>query len=120
MNPPDYSQDDFVDSTSIFGGTNKIILSKNFKGGDLVNVFGGTELNLMQADFTNRAEVEMTNIFGGTKLIIPANWSLKSEATVIFGGIDDKRSMPSTAPDPNKVLVLRGTVIFGGIEIKSF
>lgn len=115
-----YSQDDFVDSTSIFGGANKIILSKDFKGGDIVNIFGGTELNLIQADIAGTAELEMTTIFGGTKLIIPSNWSVKSEATIIFGGIEDKRSMPTTISSPEKILLLKGTVIFGGIEIKSF
>ena len=29
-------KDDFIDSTNIFGGTKKVILSKNFKGGDVV------------------------------------------------------------------------------------
>jgi hypothetical protein len=37
----------------------------------------------------------------------------------IFGGTDDKRQTLTEA-DPNKVLVLEGTVIFGGIEIKSY
>lgn len=121
LSEPEYSEDNFVDSTSIFGGANKIILSKDFKGGDLVNIFGGTELNLTQADINGRATLEMTTIFGGTKLIIPSNWSIKSEATIIFGGIEDKRSLPAaTTSNPEKVLLLKGTVIFGGIEIKSF
>jgi predicted membrane protein len=120
LNEASYSQEDFVDSTSIFGGANKIILSKDFKGGDIVNIFGGTELNLTQADINGKAVLEMTTVFGGTKLIIPSNWSIKSEATIIFGGIEDKRAMPATAAGTEKVLVLKGTVIFGGIEIKSF
>jgi predicted membrane protein len=121
VNPdPAYSKDDFVDSTSIFGGANKIILSKDFKGGDITNIFGGTELNLIQADINGTAILEMTTIFGGTKLIIPSNWTIKSEATIIFGSIEDKRSMPTTSSSPEKVLLLKGTVIFGGIEIKSF
>jgi predicted membrane protein len=120
LNEKTYSQEDFVDSTSIFGGANKIILSKDFKGGDIVNVFGGTELNLTQADINGKAELEMTTIFGGTKLIIPSNWSIKSEATIIFGGIEDKRSLPPATAPTDKILVLKGTVIFGGIEIKSF
>lgn len=115
-----YSQEDFIDTTSIFGGTKKIILSKDFKGGDIVNVFGGTELNFTQADIKNIAVLELTTIFGGTKLIIPSHWSVRSEAVTIFGGIEDKRQMPPLNDQPEKVIVLKGTVIFGGIDIKSF
>ncbi len=113
-------QEDFVDSTSIFGGAKKNIISKNFKGGDLVNIFGGTELDLTRADFTGTAVIELTTIFGGTKLIVPSNWTVKSEAVTIFGGLEDKRNMQTALDDPEKVLLLKGTVIFGGIEIKSF
>lgn len=115
-----WSQDDYVDSTAIFGGSKKNILSKDFKGGDIVNIFGGTELNLTQADIRGRVELEITTIFGGTKLIVPSNWEVKSEAVTIFGGLEDKRSMQAIAAHPDKVLVLKGTVFFGGIEIKSF
>jgi predicted membrane protein len=116
----DYSKDDFVDSTSIFGGAKKIVISKNFKGGDLVNIFGGTELDLSQADFTGVAVIQLETIFGGTKMLVPSNWSVKSEAVTIFGGIDDKRRMQTITDSPEKILVIKGTVIFGGIEIKSF
>jgi predicted membrane protein len=115
-----WSSEDFVDSTSIFGGAKKNIISKNFKGGDLVNIFGGTDLDLTQADFTGTAVIELTTIFGGTKLIIPSNWSIKSDAVIIFGGLEDKRKMPTISDNPDKTLVLKGTVIFGGIDIKSY
>ena len=116
----DYSKEDFVDSTSIFGGAKKIVISKNFKGGDLVNIFGGTELDLSQADFTGTSVIELTTIFGGTKLLVPSNWAVKSEAVTIFGGIEDKRRMQTITEPTEKTLYIRGTVIFGGIEIKSF
>lgn len=116
----DYSKDDFVDSTSIFGGAKKIVISKNFKGGNVENIFGGTELDLSQADFTGTAVIELTTIFGGTKLLVPSNWSVKSEAVTIFGGIEDKRRMQTITEASEKTLLIRGTVIFGGIDIKSF
>lgn len=115
-----FNKDDFINSTSIFGGAKKIIISKNFKGGDLVNVFGGTELDLSQADFTGTAVIELTTLFGGTKMLVPSNWAIKSEVVTIFGGIEDKRRMPAITEAPEKTLLLRGTVIFGGIDIKSF
>ncbi len=114
------SSEDFIDSTNIFGGSKKNILSKNFKGGDLVNIFGGTELDLTQADFSGTAVIEVTNIFGGTKLILPSHWELKSEAVTILGGIDDKRKMTMMQEKPEKTLVLKGTILFGGIDIKSY
>jgi predicted membrane protein len=44
------SSEDILDTTSIFGGIKKNILSKNFKGGDVTNIMGGSELNFSQAD----------------------------------------------------------------------
>jgi len=114
------TKEDYVDSTSVFGGTKKNIISKNFKGGDLVSIFGGTELDLTRADFTGTAKLDITTIFGGTKLIIPSNWTIRSEVVTIFGGLEDKRNMQTISDNPEKVLILDGTVIFGGIEIKSY
>lgn len=114
------SKEDYVDSTSIFGGTTKNIISKNFKGGDLVSIFGGTELDLTRADFTGTATLDLTTIFGGTKLIIPSNWTIKSDAAVIFGGIEDKRTLTPTTDGTEKTLVLKGTVMFGGVDIRSY
>ena len=114
------SKDDFVESTSIFGGAKKNMISKNFKGGDLINIFGGTELDLTRADFKGTAVIELTTIFGGTKLIVPSNWTVRSEVVTIFGGMDDKRNLQTLSDNPERLLLLKGTVIFGGIEIKSY
>lgn len=64
--------------------------------------------------------MELTTIFGGTKFIVPSNWTVKSEAVTIFGGLEDKRNTQTLIDNPDKILLLKGTVIFGGIEIKSF
>ncbi|MET0461708.1 MAG: DUF5668 domain-containing protein [Chitinophagaceae bacterium] len=115
-----YSQDDVIDTTCIFSGSKKVILSKNFKGGDIVNIFGGSEVDFMQADINGTAVLEITAIFGGATLIVPSNWAIKSEAVTIFGGIGDKRKFAALAEPATKTLVLKGTMIFGGIEIKSY
>lgn len=114
------SKEDFVHATAVFGGVKKNVISKNFKGGDLVSIFGGTELDLSRADFTGTATIDLTTIFGGTKLIVPSDWSVKSDAAVIFGGVEDKRHIPENPAIDAKVLVLRGTVMFGGVDIKSY
>ena len=114
------SSDDAIDAVSIFGGTKRNIISKDFKGGDITTIFGGTELNFGQADINPTATLEITQLFGGTKLVVPPHWNIKSEVVCVFGGIDDKRHLVKDAPESNKVLVLRGTCVFGGIDIKSY
>jgi hypothetical protein len=116
------TEDDSLDSVTIFGGVKKNIFSKNFRGGELVTIFGGTELNFTQADMQHKIELDITQIFGGAKLIVPPHWRIQSEDIVsIFGGIEDKRAiLPNANYDENKVLILKGTNIFGGIDIKSF
>ncbi|HEY0743479.1 MAG TPA: DUF5668 domain-containing protein [Chryseosolibacter sp.] len=117
------SGDDYIDSTVIFGGVKKNIISKNFRGGEAVTVFGGTEINLTQADVPNPIVLDLTQVFGGTKLIVPPHWKIQSHDVVcILGGVEDKRPIMSDAStvDANKVLILKGTCILGGIDIKSF
>lgn len=115
----DVSMETTLDITSIFGGINKKVLSKQFQGGDVVCVFGGAEINLSNADFRSPITIDLVNIFGGTKIIVPANWEIRSEVTTIFGGIDDKRQQaPNTVAE--KTIILQGTLLFGGVEISSF
>ncbi len=115
-----FSKEDGIDSVVIFGGTKKTILSKAFKGGDIVNIFGGTELNFMQADIEGPIKIDAVNLMGGTKLIIPAHWDVQSEVVSIFGGIDDKRLIKPEGISNEKIIHLEGVNIFGGIEIKSY
>lgn len=112
------SSHDYLNVTAVLGGSKKIIVSKNFQGGEVITFMGGSEINLIQADIKGQAVLDITQVMGGTKLIVPANWTVISEITVIFGGIDDKRMMVTPAPD--KVLVLKGTSIMGGVAIHSY
>ena len=118
---PNKGDSGIFESVTIFGENKHLVLSKDFKGGESVCVFGGAEINLTQADITGRIPLELVQVFGGTKLIVPAHWKVESEEVVsIFGGLNDKRHFNNTVTDDSKVLVLRGTTIFGGIDIKSF
>lgn len=111
---------DVIDVTAVFGGTKKIVISKNFKGGDITAVMGGAEIDLSQADFSGTVKIDATCVFGGTKLIIPPTWDLQNDITAIFGGVEDKRNITGVSIDHNKVLILEGTCMFGGIDIRSY
>ena len=113
-------KNDIVDSVSIFGGNHHQVFSKNFKGGDVIAVFGGSDINLTQADFEGVIKMDIVAIFGGVKIVIPPGWEVKSEVTAIFGGIDDRRTLGVPAVEPRKVLIIEGVAMFGGVDIRNF
>ncbi len=114
------SPDDYIDTTSIFGGVNKVIVSKNFKGGDVVNIFGGCDINLTQADFTGTITLDFVQIFGGAKIIVPTDWKVIVKTTSIFGGVEDKRPPALIKENPDKTLIIDGTSMFAGISIQCY
>lgn len=116
----DFKNENFVDAVAIFGAVRKVIVSKDFKGGDLVAIFGGNEIDLSQADIQGPVVIEFVQIMGGSKLYVPAHWDVRSEMVAIFGGIEDKRKSSAAITAPKKVLILKGTSIFGGIDIKTY
>ncbi|RZL34524.1 MAG: hypothetical protein EOO96_09500 [Pedobacter sp.] len=111
---------DFLDSTNVFGGSHQAVYSKNFKGGEITAVFGGCDVNLTQADFEGEVVLDVTAIFGGAKIIVPAGWQIKHEVTAIFGGLDDKRPIVLNGEEKTKVLVVKGIALFGGVDIRSY
>ncbi len=113
------SDTDFVDIISIFSGNEKIISSQEFKGGKITNIFGGTEVNLLNAKLAQGNDyLDIATIFGGTTIIVPANWNVKVDIVSVFGGFADKREIKETNfSEP--VLFIKGVSIFGGGEIKS-
>jgi predicted membrane protein len=115
------SSDDLLDTVAVFGGVKKNVISKNFKGGEVTCCFGGAQINLSQADLNEKAVLEVNAIFGGVKLIVPQHWELQtSELVTVMGGIEDKRPQQSAPVTSGKILVLKGSAIFGGIEILNY
>ncbi|MCF8253071.1 MAG: cell wall-active antibiotics response protein [Bacteroidia bacterium] len=110
-----------ININAVMGGVKKIVLSKDFQGGEINCVMGGAEINLTQADINGKATLEINNVFGGTKLIVPANWNVDSDVMVVLGGVEDKRPVSrDTQNSQEKTLLLTGSCVFGGIDIKSY
>ncbi len=112
---------EFLRISSVFSGFKRTIISKHFQGGDISCVFGGAEVDLSQADIQGIVVIKIEQVFGGTKLIIPPHWKMVNEIEGVFHGVDDRRNMNNTiVVDPNKTLVLKGSVVFGGIDVRSY
>ncbi|MBY0244910.1 MAG: cell wall-active antibiotics response protein [Sphingobacteriaceae bacterium] len=116
----DFNSNEFLSCVNIFGASQQSTYNKNLKGGEFVAIFGGSEINLTQADFENNINIEVVAVFGGVQLILPSNWEIQNEITTIFGGLEDKRRIhTSLNGEPKKVLILKGAIVFGGIEVKN-
>ncbi len=115
------SSEDRTDFYAYMSGIKKSVVSKDYKGGTIRTRFGGVELNLSQADFEGEVVLEIDQLFGGLELIVPAHWEVRPELTTGFSSIEDNRAMQSVPSGENpKVLILRGSNVFGGIEIKNY
>jgi predicted membrane protein len=116
------STEDFIDYLNIFSGGERQVISDNFKGGKVTSIFGGNEIDLTKAKLASgRNELEIACIFGGTTLIVPDDWTVIIDVVPILGGFSDSRKLsPGRTVDPLKQLVIKGAVVFGGGEIKSY
>lgn len=118
--PPPNMGDSYIETVSVFGGVKRTVLSKDFKGGEIVNLFGGTELDLTQADINGQVTIEIVQIFGGIKLTVPPHWQVVSDLAAVFSNVDDKRRAMQVPLSADKVLVIKGVSIFAGVDVRSF
>lgn len=114
--------DDYIEYVNIFSGGDRQVVSQNFMGGKITAIFGGSELDLTKAGLApGKSEIEIACVFGGTTIIVPEDWHVTIEVTPILGGFSDSRKLtPGRSVDITKHLVIKGAVIFGGGEVKSY
>jgi predicted membrane protein len=111
---------DFLNVEAIFCGIKRKVISKNFQGGEVSTVFGGTDIDFLHADIEKQAVINVSVVFGGLKLLVPAHWDVQTSLNNVAAGVEDKRYVQQGTVDPDKRLVIAGSVVFGGIEITSY
>jgi predicted membrane protein len=114
--------DDYIDYVHVFSGGERQIVSDNFRGGKVTAVFGGSEIDLTKAKLApGVSELELACVFGGTTIIVPDDWNVKIEVVPVLGGFGDSRKLnPGRIIDTTRQLIIKGAVVFGGGEIKSY
>ena len=111
---------DNIEISTFMSGENRNISSYNFTGGYISSVMGGVELDLTNCTLAQGgAIIDFSVVMGGTTLIVPREWNVKSEISLIMAGIEDSVfNKADSFIDPAAELLLTGRVIMGGIEIK--
>jgi predicted membrane protein len=120
LEPTALTSENYINITAVLGGVKRLIVAKNFQGGEITTFMGGADINLTQADIQGRVVLDINQVMGGTRLIVPSHWNVISEVVSVFGGIDDKRVLQPSSFNADKVLVIKGTSFMGGVDISSF
>lgn len=114
---PASETDATVSALAIMSGVERVNASRDFRGGDLTAVMGGCEIDLRQASMAGgEAAIDVFAMWGGIELRVPESWTVVNEVLPIMGGVEQK-TRASAGGGPR--LIVRGTVVMGGVEIKN-
>ncbi len=105
-----------LDISVVMGGNKTVSNAQDFKGGDITAVMGGVELDLRGASMQADAVLNLWATWGGIVIKVPEDWSIVNRGTALMGAIEDKTISPAGG---SKRLIITGTAIMGGVEIKN-
>lgn len=137
--------DSYLDHIAVLGGSKFRVDSKSFRGGRLLAICGGFQIDLREALLDgDEVEIEANAIMGGGEIRVPESWNVRVQGTSIMGGyVDNTRGSgqgpvkvyikngdreirvdPSASPSQQpitktKTLVVKGIAVMGGIAIKN-
>jgi predicted membrane protein len=107
------------EKNAVFGSGEHIVLDPEFKGGEINAVFGGITLDLRKTNLpVGETRLEVNAVFGGVTIFVPREWHVESNMDAVFGGFEDKRALVDPL-DPTRRLVITGSCVFGGGELKN-
>ncbi len=107
-----------VQSYNIFGGGERRVTAQDFQGGEIIAIFGGFKLDLVDADMLgDKAVLEIKAVFGGGEIVVPRTWNVVMRPVTLFGGYDDQTR--HSAQPGAKTLEIVGKVVFGGFSVKN-
>lgn len=108
-----------LDVTTVFREDNRRVTDRNFSGGRITCVFGGSKLDLRGAALAGgEATLDVTAVFGAAKIRVPDSWTVDVQTNNIFGGVEDDRSLPAEGRAGDR-LTITGVCLFAGIELES-
>jgi predicted membrane protein len=116
----DSPESDF-NQIAIFGGFKRRVTAKNFRGGNIMAVCGGYEIDLRKADIEGEsATIDATSIMGGGEIKVPETWRISLDGMGVLGAyVDETHQIPPTEGTPQKHLIVKGIAFMGGVVVKN-
>lgn len=112
------NKNNMLDSISLFSGSEIKSQSNPFQGGNILAVFGGSDIDLRDAVIVDdEITIEITSVFGGVSLKVPENVQVEISGVPIFGGWEDKTRLTNKADIHRPIIYLKCVTVFGGVEV---
>ncbi len=112
----------FLNDFAFLGGGERVVRSQDFRGGEVTAILGGFNIDLRGASIgREEAVLEIFALWGGVELRVPEDWTISMRGIPILGGFSESNRGSSSAPvqpAAGKNLVIKGTAIMGGVEVK--
>jgi len=95
--------------------------AQDFQGGQATAVFGAARFDLRNASMSvDEARIDVNVVFGEVEVRVPETWVVINRASVLFAGVNDKTIPPRADPSVKTPrLVITGSVVFGGINLRN-
>jgi predicted membrane protein len=107
----------FVSSFAVMSGNEHKPVTP-FSGANVGAVMGAVKLDLTSAELKgDTAVIDVFVVMGGIEVYAPRDWEVRSKVTNLMSATVDKRR-PAQGSS-GKVLIVRGFVLMGGLEIKD-
>ena len=114
------SKDAEFDHMAIFAGIKQRVAVKNFRGGRLMALCGGFEIDLTRADIDGQsAVIDASALMGGGEIRVPVNWIVEVRGIALLGGYTDETHQEIADPTTAKHLIVKGMAVLGGVVIKN-
>lgn len=120
-NTGNHSNTDYLKKDMLFGSSEQIVLSSDFKGGEVNVMFGEVIVDLRKATLAEGThKLSLSAMFGNIIVYVPSDWIIEVQSSVLFAAFDDKHAHPDETINKNAPrLVVKGSCIFANGEIRN-
>jgi len=110
-----------INQFSAFGGGELKNDGKDFRGGEVLAIMGGYQIDLRKASIAGSPAVLHANaMFGGIEIRVPPSWRVILDGLPLLGGYTDETEHPDVQAGVQvPELIVKGFAMFGGVAVKN-
>ena len=107
-----------LEAISFMGSYEHRVVTDAFRGGEVTAFMGRVEIDLRDAEMeAETAVLEIRTVMGRTEIRVPAHWTVAPDLGPGLGGSSSIRVSGPEADPGAPVLILRGPMVFGSVEV---